>query len=51
MDVLADLDLHFSHFGQINLKVNSADADETAWMCWLIWIYTVLSHNKGVFTK
>jgi hypothetical protein len=33
----------------MNLKVNSADPDLTAFMCQLIWIYTVCPSIKGVY--
>jgi hypothetical protein len=32
----------------INQKANSADPDQMAWMCWLIWIYTVHPCYKGI---
>jgi hypothetical protein len=32
----------FYRNNQMNLKAISVDPDQMAWMCWLIWIYTVL---------
>jgi hypothetical protein len=32
-------------------KANTADLDQMAWMCQLIWIYTVCPHCKGVYVE
>jgi hypothetical protein len=33
-----------AHTYQLNQTANSADSDQTAWMCRLIWIYAVRVH-------
>jgi hypothetical protein len=38
----------WSEINLINLNANSVDPDQMAWICWLIWIYTVRPSHKGV---
>jgi hypothetical protein len=42
----SDQDLHC-----INKKANSVDPDQAAWMCQLIWIYTVRPDHKGIYME
>jgi hypothetical protein len=43
--------LLFVKNNSINQTVNSSDPDQMAWMCRLIWIYTVHPCHKGVYME
>jgi hypothetical protein len=45
----SDLDLGQKYPNE--LKANSVGPDQMAWLCLLIWMYTVHPRNKGVCMK